>query len=137
MLWLFAFAISVELYTVLDTTMLGMIKGDNAVGLYTVAVKTNKMTDTLVTSLGVVLIPRLAYYLSLNAEKESKDLINKAYNYIFLFSIPLCFGVFTLSNEIIYLFSGPEFYPAVLAMRLMVPIIIIIPFNDIFSFYIK
>lgn len=129
MLWLFAFAISVELYTVLDSTMLGFIKGDTAVGLYTVAVKTNKMTDTLVTSLGVVLIPRLAYYLSHGAERESKELINKAYNFIFLFSVPLCFGVFALTKEIIILFSGQEFLPATITMRLLVPIVVIIPFN--------
>lgn len=129
MLRLFAFAISVELYTVLDSTMLGFLKGDNAVGLYTVAVKTNKMTDTLVTSLGVVLIPRLAYYLCHGAEKKSRELINKAYNYIFLFSVPLCVGVFILAKEIIYLFSGEDFLSATLTMRLLVPIVVIIPFN--------
>lgn len=129
MLWLFAFSVSVELYTVLDSTMLGFLKGDTSVGLYTVAVKTNKMTDTLVTSLGVALIPRLAYYLSHNAGEESKKLIENAYNFIFLFSVPLCFGIFTLSKEIIYLFSGAEFLPASITMRLLTPIIVIIPFN--------
>ena len=129
MLWLFAFALSIELYTVMDSTMLGFLKGDTAVGLYTVAVKTNKMADTLVTSLGVVLIPRLAYYLSHKEESESKELIKKAYNFIFLFSIPLCFVVFVLSQEIIILFSGSAFLPATFTMRLLTPIIIIIPFN--------
>ncbi len=42
LLWLFALVVSMELYTVLDSTMLGFIQGDAAVGRYTAAVKVNR-----------------------------------------------------------------------------------------------
>lgn len=128
-LWLFAMAVSIELYTVLDSTMLGFLKGDNAVGLYTAAIKVNKMVNTLITAMGAVLIPRLSYYIGGERYGEVESLIKKAYNYIFLLSVPAAVGLFMLSDEIILLFSGSEFAAAGLTMRIMTPIVLLIPFS--------
>ena len=109
--------------------MLGFIKGDYAVGIYTVAIKTNKMTDTLITSLGVALIPRLSFFIEQKEKKKVKDLINKAYNCIFMFSIPCSFGLFVLAPYVIELFGGSGFKDAIITMRILTPIVVIIPFN--------
>lgn len=129
LLWLFAMAVSIELYTVLDTTMLGFIKGDIAVGLYTAAIKVERMVNTIITSVGVVLIPRLSFYIAQGEQKKTAILVNKAYNFVFMLSIPAAIGLFMLSKEIIQLFSGIEFASAALTMRLMVPIVVLIPFS--------
>lgn len=129
LLWLFALAVSIELYTVLDSTMLGFIKGDASVGRYTAAVKVNKLVNTLITSVGVVLIPRISFHVNLGEDKKVRDLLTKAYHYIFIFSIPAAIGLFMLSNEIILLFSGKAFTSASLTMRLLTPIVMIIPFS--------
>lgn len=129
MLWLFAMAVSIELYTVLDTTMLGFFKGDTAVGLYTAAVKVNRIINTVITALGVVLIPRLSYYVGNNEKDKLRQLVKKGYNYVFLLSIPAALGLFILSDEIIRLFSGPEFAAAGFTMRIITPIVIFIPFS--------
>lgn len=126
---LFAMAVSKELYTVLDSTMLGFIQGDTAVGLYTAAIKIEKMVNTLITAVGVVMIPRLSYYIGNNEHKKTSALIDKAYNYVFMFSIPAAVGLVMLSNEIIYLLSGGEFAAAAFTMRLLAPIVILIPFS--------
>lgn len=129
LVWLFALALSIELYTVLDSTMLGFFKGDYAVGRYTAAIKINKIVNTLITSLGVVLIPRLSYYIGRGDEEHFKILVDKAYNFVFMFSIPVCLGLFVLSNEIILLFCGNDFETAGYTMRLLVPIVLVIPFS--------
>lgn len=129
LLWLFAMAVSIELYTVLDTTMLGFIKGDTAVGLYTAAIKVERMVNSLITSIGVVLIPRLSFFIGQGEREKVKVLVDKAYNYVFMLSVPAAAGLFMLSDEIIRLFSGPEFAPAGLTMRIMTPIVILIPFS--------
>ena len=129
LLWLFAMAVSIELYTVLDTTMLGFLKGDTAVGLYTAATKVERMVNTVITSLGVVLIPRLSFYMGENERKKTDDLICKGYNYTFLLSIPAATGLFMLSDEIILLFCGGQFASAGLTMRIMTPVVILIPFS--------
>lgn len=122
-------AVSIELYTVLDTTMLGFLQGDIAVGKYTAAIKVNKLANTIITSVGVVLIPRLSYYVGHGEFKIMKALIDKTYNFVFLLSVPAAIGLFSLSDNIIRLFSGSEFSSAGFTMRLMVPIVLFIPFS--------
>lgn len=129
LLWLFAMAVSIEMFTVLDSLTLGFLKGDTAVGLYTAAVKVERMVNTLITSIGVVLIPRLSYYIGQGEYKKTSELVCKAYNYTFMLSIPAAVGLFMLSNDIILLFSGKEFASAGFTMKIMTPIVILIPFS--------
>lgn len=129
LLWLFALILSMELYTVLDSTVLGFIHGDAAVGRYTAAVKVNKITNTLIYAIGVVLIPRLSYYIKKGEYGQVRILVDKAYNYVFMLSVPAAMGLFMLSNEIILLFSGQAFFDAASTMRLLTPIVLMIPFS--------
>lgn len=128
---LFAMAVSIELYTVLDSTMLGFFKGDVSVGYYTAAIKINKMVNTLITSLGVVMIPRLSYYLEKKEKEKAHGLMMNVYQTVFLLSIPAAVGLFVLSEDILYLFSGKEFIAAAHTMRMLTPIVIVIPFSII------
>lgn len=127
--WLFAMTVSIELYTVLDSTMLGFIKGDSAVGLYTAAIKVERMINTLILSVGVVLMPRLSFYIGRGEMKKTAKLAKIAYNYIFMLSVPSAVGLFMLSDDIILLFSGSKFVVASQAMRIMTPIVLLIPFS--------
>lgn len=129
MLWLFAMAVSIELYTVLDTTMLGFIKGDNSVGLYTAAIKVNRIVNNVITALGVVMIPRLSYYIANKEDAALKKLICKGYNYVFMLAVPAAIGLFVLSDDIIQLFSGNDFCSASITMRIMTIIVLFIPFS--------
>lgn len=129
LLWLFALILSMELYTVLDSTVLGFIHGDAAVGRYTAAVKVNKITNTLIYAIGVVLIPRLSYYIKKGEYGQVRTLVDKAYNYVFMLSVPAAIGLFMLSNEIIVLFSGQAFSAAASTMRILTPIVLVIPFS--------
>lgn len=128
-LWLFAMAVSIELYTVLDSTMLGFLQGDAAVGRYTAAVKVNKMMNTLITAAGAVMIPRFSYYIHNREHEKVKSLVASVYNFVFMLSIPIFIGLFLFSDEIILLFSGEGFASAGFTMRLLTPIVIIIPFS--------
>ncbi len=129
LLWLFAMTISIELYTVLDSTMLGFLKGDGAVGRYTAAVKVNKMMNTLITAVGAVMIPRFSYYIHSGEHEKIEFLVKHLYNFVFMLSVPTAVGLFMLSDEIILLFSGDGFAAAGLTARILTPIVVIIPFS--------
>ena len=129
LLWLFAMTVSIELYTVLDSTMLGFLQGDAAVGRYTAAVKVNKMMNTLITAAGAVMIPRFSYYIYKREAKKVTYLVASVYNFVFMLSIPIAIGLCLFSVEIILLFSGEGFASAGLTMRLLTPIVVIIPFS--------
>lgn len=129
LLWLFAMAVSIELYTVLDSTMLGFLQGDGAVGLYTAAIKVERIVNTMILSIGIVLMPRLSIYIDRDATNETIKLVKTAYNCIFMFSVPIAVGLFMLSDDVIRLFCGKQFASASLTMRIMTPIVILIPFS--------
>lgn len=129
LLRLFAMVVSIELYTVLDSTMLGFLKGDATVGRYTVAVRINKMMNSLITAAGTVMIPRFSYYIHNKEHEKVKSLVSSVYNFVFMLSIPIAIGLFSLSDEIILLFSGKGFASAGFTMRLLTPIVIVIPFS--------
>lgn len=133
LLCLFSVVVSIELYTVLDSTMLGFLQGDVAVGKYTAAVKVNKLVNTLITAIGVVLIPRLSYYIGNGELEKIRELIQKAFHYVFVLSVPAAIGLFMLSDEIILLFSGPDFSSAGFTMRLLTPIVLVIPISVILN----
>lgn len=57
---LFISQIAVQMYVLLDKTMLGIIKDALEVGFYTNSQKTIKLALTLSTSIGVVMLPRMS-----------------------------------------------------------------------------
>lgn len=129
LLWLFAMAMSTEVYTALDSTMLGFLQGDTAVGKYAAAVKVNKMVISLLITIGTVVTPRLSYYVGNGEGAKMRELSRRVYNYVFMLSVPAAVGLFMLSDDIILMFSGNEFASAGLTMRLLTPIVVFIPFS--------
>ena len=58
---IFASAIAVTIYVSSDTTILGLLKNDYAVGIYSTSVKIYQITESLLAAVVTVTIPRLAY----------------------------------------------------------------------------
>ena len=127
---LFGITVISSIYNMLDTTMLGFLSNDEQVGFYTAATKINKMVLMLVTSVSAVIFPRLSYYANNNETKEFNNLVSKSFSFLLCISIPATIGLNLLSNQIMLLFSGENFIPAIPVMKLMNPIIIIISISS-------
>jgi O-antigen/teichoic acid export membrane protein len=123
-------AVTVKVYTALDTTMLGFIKGDWAVGIYTASTKINKIVLSLVVSVGAVLFPRLSYYVNNEDKTSFTKLLHKGLDFYLLLSIPCSVALCILGKPIILLFSGENYLEAILVSRIMNPIIIIISLSN-------
>lgn len=129
---LFAMLVSIDFYTLLDTTMLGFIKGDRSVGIYTAAIKVPRLVNSLIASVGTVLVPRLAYYYEVD-KKKFNQLSNKAMSFISLITIPCAIGLYMLANEIILLVCGDKYVDSIFTLQLLTPIVIIIPISVLFN----
>lgn len=123
---LFAMAIAVKVYTVLDATMLGFMKGDFEVGIYTAATRINKIVLSLVIAVITVMLPRLSYYAKDEDKTKFIELSYKGFDFLLLLSIPCTIGLSLLSESIINVFCGQGYTDAIIPMRIMNPIIIII-----------
>ena len=134
--YLFGATLAASIYTVLDTVLLGFLSNDKAVGLYTASVKLIKLTIPIVTSMGVILIPAISKSFSTNNMPEIKKLLDKSFDFLVFFSIPLAAGLAMLAPELITVFSGKQFISASAAMQILSVLPILIGFGHFFCFQI-
>lgn len=128
---IFAFNLVTSIYLNLDTVMLGFIRGNTAVGYYTAATRLSHLLLTIVTSLGAVLLPRASNLIKNNKMEEFAALSKKAFNFNLIMGFPICFGLIIVAPQLIRLFSGPTFLPAILTLQLISPIIIAIGMSNL------
>ena len=101
---LFIPTIAIQIYTVLDKTMIGIITKDSFQnGYYEQAIKISRMTLMLVTSLGTVMIPRIGHHYSLGENDLVEKLMYRSYNFVWFLGIPLCFGLMGIANNLSYI----------------------------------
>ena len=111
--------IAASMYTILDTVLLGFLSTEKAVGLYTSAIKLCRITLPFITSIGVILVPRIAKEASENNHSQVQQLLDTSFHFITFLSVPVVFGLFILAPEFIYVFSGEKFTEAETGMRVL------------------
>lgn len=128
---LFIPQIAVQLYQVLNRTMLWIMISATVSGFYDRSDVLVRMIVTVVTSLSTVMLPRLANEIhngNLNAVKSS---IYKSFEFITIISFPMCFGLSAISLKFAPWFLGKEFNQVGLAIILEAPIIIFIGWSTV------
>lgn len=126
---LFTLALVSSVYTLLDTTMLGFLSDDRAVGIYSAATKINRIVLSLVVSIGAVVLPRLSYLIN-DSFDEFKKLAMKSAELIFMLGFPCTIGLCILAKPIISIITGVGYFDAIIPMRILNPIIIIIGLSN-------
>ncbi len=122
---MFSTALATNVYSSLDTVMIGFIINDYEVGIYTAAVKIRVILATLVTSVGTVLLPRMSYYVANKQWDEFKRLIKKSYETLIMFSLPTAIYFMLAAKPSIMLLSGTEYMGSILPMQILMPVVII------------
>jgi O-antigen/teichoic acid export membrane protein len=129
---LFIPQVAIQIYTVLDKTMIGSLLDDmSQVGYYEQVQKIVKVSLTVVTSMGVAMLPRIANCFATNDKKKIKEYINKAFRFSLCVSIPMAFGMMAVASKFVPSFFGEEFYPAVPLMKIMCLITVFISLSNV------
>ena len=99
--------IAIQIYTVLDKTMIGAITNNmSEVGYYEQTQKIVKMLLTLITSLGTVMVPRISKcYIDGNISQIRKYM-NKTFRFVYMLAFPLIFGIIATADNFVPLFLG-------------------------------
>lgn len=132
----FVMTLFIQIFTHLDTTMVGLLAGDVATGLYSAANKLSSIVAALITSMVMVIMPRLAIYSCEKNMDEIRKLSYEAINCVFMIGLPSAMGVFLLSNPIIAIFSGTGFEAAVLTSKILAWRIVLVPINSFIVLYL-
>ena len=118
-LTLFVMLIAQTIYTKIDVTMLGLMRGDKDVGIYSIANKIYFLAGQPVFSVFYVVLPRFALYFENNDEKNRIDLLKKVYGFTMLLGIPSCVGVYVLAKELVLIIGGTEYGLATGALKIL------------------
>lgn len=106
---LFIPQIAIQIYLVLNKTMLGNISGVKAAGYFDNADKIVKIVLTIATSLGTVMMPRMANVYANKEYKKLRDYLYVSGDFTNFLSIPLAFGVAGIAPKFAPWFMGKEF----------------------------
>lgn len=118
--------------TTFNVVYLGFKTNDVQVGYYSTALKLFSILLALFTGVTSVLMPRMSNLLALNQKDEFKNIVAKTSNILLQLGVPLIFLTIIFSPQIVYLISGPGYEGAITPMRIVMPMIIIIGFEQIY-----
>lgn len=129
---LFIPQIATQIYTVLDKTMIGtLIEEKSEVGFYEQSQKIVKMMLTVITSMGTVMLPRIANKFAVGEDNKIKKSIYNSFNFVYLLSIPMVFGIISIANDLIPWFLGAEFIKSIYIIYAISPIILFIGLSNV------
>lgn len=130
---IFASAIAVTIYVSSDTTILGLLKNDYAVGIYSTSVKIYQIAQGLLSALLTVTIPRLAFLWGRRRTSEYNQVLSKVIDSLGILVLPAAVGLIMLSREIILIIASEKYLPSVNSLRIISWAIIFSIFSWIFS----
>jgi O-antigen/teichoic acid export membrane protein len=111
-LLLFAMMLSQTINNNIDTTILGIIKGDLDVGLYSTANKIFNIANQVSASIIWVVMPQLSAGFANKNYKQVNKLLRYASGFLIDFNFPCMIGMLFLSKEILSIIAGSEYIAA-------------------------
>lgn len=133
---IFILNIITSIYLNLNTVMLGSISGDESVGYYTAGTKLSYVILGVISSLGVVMLPRCANLIETNRFQHFVEITEKSYRFVVALSFPCVVGLILLSSPVINIFCGNEFGKAISVLCWTAPIVIFIGLSNVIGIQI-
>lgn len=131
-LLLFIPQIALQVYMILDKTMLGaMIVNKSEVGYYEQSQKIIRLLLAIITSLGTVMLSRIANIFANDEKEKLNSYIKKSFNFTLLLSIPMMLGLIAVSDYFIPIFLGEGYEKASLLLKIISPMMVIVGLNNI------
>ena len=129
---LFIPEIAIQVYTILDKTMIGAIWEDKSeVGFYQQSERIIKLLLTVITSLGTVLLPRIASCFANNKKQEVFGYLKKSFNFVYILAFPMIFGIIAVASDFVPIFFGPGYDKVVILMSVISPILLFIGMSNV------
>lgn len=105
---LFVPVLSIQIYTVLDQTMLGAMINTTQVGYYAQTQKIINLESSLLFSLTSVLMPRMTVLLSENKVELANSYYRKVVSFGFMLNLPMTAGTILISKYLIPVFLAED-----------------------------
>ena len=124
--------IAIQIYTVFDKTMIGILTGsafEN--GYYEQAEKIVKMALMVVTSLGPVMLPRIAAAYAHNDTEAIYRYIMRSYRFVWMIGLPMMFAMIGLIDTAVPWFFGPGYEKVGLLVKVFSVLLLAIGISNV------
>ncbi len=128
---LFGSVLSISVYNNMDTSLLGVLSGDAAVGIYSAANKLVRTVLPFVTTLSVILVPRISYLVSNRGSAEAAALVDKSFSFVLMLAVPAGVGLYALAVPLVFSFFGPSYAPAATTLQILSVLIPVIGVSNL------
>lgn len=120
-----------QLYSVIDTTILGALSSNEQVGYYSQTFKLINMGAALTYSIGTVLLPRIVSDYNEGRVDNVKINMRGAVTFILHISIPLMVGTFCIADIFVPWFYGQKYISIISLIMLASPLMIITSLSNL------
>lgn len=125
------YAVLTSMYTSFNIAYLGFATNETQVGYYTTATKLYSILLAVFTALTGVLMPRMSYLVSQGKMDEFRAKLSKSLDALFAFTLPTILLTTIYAPEIINIVSGAGYEGAILPMRIVMPLMLVIGYEQI------
>lgn len=116
---LFAANVANLIYVNSDITLLGLMKNNYVVGIYSISSRIYGIIKSVLSAVLLVSVPRLALLYGNRKFSEYKMLLLKLTNVLVLLTLPAMIGLVMLSKQIILIIAGNHFMRSVTSLQIL------------------
>ena len=127
---LFIPQVAINVYAVLNKTMLGSMTDTVNSGYYNNADTIIKTVLALATATGTVMLPHVANAFARGDDESVNNMLYESFDFVSFLSIAMMFGLAGLSLHLGPYFFGPGFGPVGKAMLLETPVVMLIGWSN-------
>jgi len=125
------YMILTNLYNSFNVIYLGTKCGDIEVGYYTTATKLYAVIMSVFTAFTTVMMPRMSSLISEGKSDEFHTMTSRSIDFLLLFCIPAIVLAEVYAPQIIRIIAGMSYEGSILPMRIVMPLMLIIGYEQI------
>ena len=133
---LFLPQVAIAFYAVLDRTLLGLLGSYSDVGIYEQDQKLISILLTVVSSLGTVMVPRVANLLFERKDKEAQNMVKFSFILYNLIIFPMIFGLIAVNEVFVKFFLGKNFQDVRYVLYIIVFNIMFVGWTNILGYQV-
>lgn len=120
-----------QIYTVVNKTILGLLKSKNQVGYFDMSDKISRIALQVLIAVAAVMYPKIANLFAQKRHDLIEKYLNLSVQIIHIVGLPMMVGVIAISKWFVPWFLGNEFLPAVPVLQIMSVLIWLVPFGTV------
>lgn len=122
----------IQLYTVFDKTMLGILgQSLPESGYYEQAEKIARLAASVVSTLSAVMMPRISSLYAEEKLEQAYQEIKRSFQFVWFMGIPIMFGLIGVSKEFVDIFLGDGYEKTAIVLSIFSIIVIMVGLNNV------